>query len=142
MDTLIEAFGTAYGAGDVKLNILGRTVVGLDKIKYGTKQEKKNLYAMGREPVQRGLGQRTYECALTFKAFEMDAISKSAPNGDISQIKPFVGVVTYMDGDESLIKTDALKYIEFTGEMREIKGGDTEVVIECEVAIGGIQRNI
>lgn len=138
----IEINGTAYGAGDVKINILGRTITGISKVSYSTKQEKKNLKGMSRDNLQRGLGNRDHELNLTFKAFEIDAVSRTAPNGDITRIKPFNAVISYLDTEENLIKTDILKYVEFNGEKRDIKGGDTEVEVECEMIVGAIDRNV
>lgn len=144
MATLIEAFGVAYSAGDVKVRLLDRTLDGVSKIKYGSKQKKENLYGMGHEPVQRGHGNKEYEGSITLKAFEMDALQKAAKtkNGDITTIKPFDIVVSYMDADEKLIKTDVIKYVEFTGDVREIKSGDMEIETECELVIGKIVRNV
>lgn len=142
MATLIEAFGVAYSAGDVKVRMLNRTLDGVSKIKYGSKQKKENLYGMGREPVQRGHGNKEYEGSITLKAFEIDAIQKSAKNGDITSIKPFDIVVSYLDADEKLIKTDVIGYVEFTGDTREIKSGEMEIETECELVIGKIDRNV
>lgn len=140
--TLIEAFGVAYSAGDVKVRMLNRTLDGVSKIKYGSKQKKENLYGMGREPVQRGHGNKEYEGSITLKAFEIDAIQRAARNGDITAIKPFDIVVSYLDADENLIKTDIIGYVEFTGDTREIKSGEMEIETECELVIGKIERNV
>lgn len=141
MATLIEAFGVSYSAGDIKVRLLDRTLDGISKIKYGSKQKKENLYGMGREPVQRGHGNKEYEGSITLKAFEMDALQKAAKDGDITAIKPFDVIVSYMDAEEKLIKTDVIKYVEFTGDVREIKSGDMDIECECELVIGKILRN-
>lgn len=140
--TQIEAFGVLYGAGDVRVTLLNRTLEGISKLKYGSKQEKKNLMGLGREPVGRGHGGSTYESSITLKSFEMDALQKTAPNGDITKIKPFPVYITYLDTNSSAIKKDQLVFAEFTGDTREIKVGDVEVETECELIIGGIKRNI
>lgn len=142
MATLIEAFGIAYGAGDIKVRLLERTVDGIEKIMYNTAQEKTNLYGMGREPVQRGRGNKTYEGSITLKAFEMDAIQATVPSKDITDIKPFTIDVNYFDADEARIKTDRLLFCEFTNDNREINGGDQEVKTECTLVIGKIQRDV
>ena len=141
--TLIEAYGKTYSAGDVKLNILGRTLDGISKLKYGIKQEKKNLYGMSREPVSRGRGNITYEGSITLKGFEYDALCRAVPNGgSLKDIQPFTATPTYLDDTESIIKSDRLRFVEFTGGTIELKGGDTDVEIECELIIGRIDLNI
>jgi hypothetical protein len=148
--TIIEAYGITYSAGDVKVNLLGRTLVGIAKIKYGSTQKKVNEKGMSRDPLSRKRGDRDYSCSLTLKSWEMDALERSAvPQnddqnvGDICNYAPFPIVVAYCEPQTGgLIKTDIIRYCEFTGNTREIKGGDDTIEIECELIVGGIDRNI
>lgn len=135
----IERYGKLYTSGDVKLRMLNRTVEGLDAISYGRKQAKENVYAIGsREPVGRIRKQKTYECSVTVKAFEFDAIKKTAPLGDITSIKPFMATVVFLDDEQQAIKTDTIEYMEFTGETTEVKNDNGELLHVLEVVIGGI----
>lgn len=140
MDAEVEAFGVVYSAGDVKVRALGRTFEGISKIKYGSKQPKTNIKGLGRRPIKRIRGGFDYECAITFKAYEMDAMQKAGGRDGVLGLKMFDVIVTYLDEDNGLIKKDIIKNAEFTDDMREIQG-EGEIETECTMIVSDILRN-
>lgn len=135
----VEAFGRVYSGGDVKIRALNRTFEGVSKIKYGSKQDKKNVKALGRLPIKRIHGGFDFEASITLKAFEIDALQKAGGKRGLLGLKMFDVVVTYLDEDEGLIKTDIIKNAEFTEDIREI--GEGEIETELPLIVGDVLTN-
>ena len=134
--------GIRHSWGSVKMNILGRTVTGVDAISYGEKQEKKNNYGAGNRVVSRGRGRIEPNAKFTLHAYEVDAIQKQLPKGKtLFDIEPFDIIISYMpEGSDGLI-THVIRNAEFTSNQRDIKEGDTVIKTEFEPIVSHIEWN-
>lgn len=135
-NTLVN--GRARDWAQVKINILGKTIVGVTEIDYEEEREKENIMGAGDEPVSRGYGSKKYSASMTILAEEMDLIELVAPDGDITKIPPFPITVSYTEGVR--IKTDILQHAEFLKNSRSAKTGDKSIPVKLPLIIAGIKR--
>jgi len=131
--------GINYSWANISVILFGVPVVGIMGINYKRKQEKKNNYGAGQQPVSRGYGNYEYDGDLELYMDTWKAIIAQSPNRDPTQIPPFDIPVTF-SGSGVLVTKDVLRYCEFTEEGMESKSGDTKITIKIPLIIGGIDR--
>lgn len=131
--------GERHSWADVKINILGRTVIGITAVSYDDKQEKVNNYGAGIYPVSRGKGKYEANAKVTLHAYEVTAIQRAAgPGKRLQDIPPFDIVVAYLNENDQLV-TDVIRNCEFTTNKRDLKQGDTVIEIELELIVSHIE---
>ncbi len=131
--------GKRYDWGNVKANMLGRTISGITGINYEEKLEKKNLYGAGRFPVHRGHGNYEASAKITLYDYEVEAIQRTlGPGKHLTDVPPFDVVVSFMDGSGHIV-THVIRNAEFTGNKRELKQGDTTFEVELELIVSHIE---
>lgn len=135
--------GVEYSWANIQFFFLGKPVFGCTGMEYTTKQEKKNVYATGFEPVARAKGPKTYEGSITLLQSEYEALQKAVkaklPNGDLCDIEPFDITVSYIpSGDSVNIVTDTLQNCEFLEVKKQSKQGDMNMEVTLPLIIGGI----
>jgi hypothetical protein len=131
--------GRAYDWASVRMQLLGITILGVTAISYGNKQEKTNNFGAGTSPVSRGYGKKEAEASITIEMKELERIQAALPQGaDIQSIGPFTIVVAFKNESNRMI-THKLMNAEFTNNKRDMKAGDTSVVVELELIISHIQ---
>lgn len=97
--------GSEYAFEDIKVSVLGRSLVGFTDIRYGATKEYKNVHGRGNKPVARTRGKSDAKPGkLVVLQSEFEAMQKSAPAGsnpcdwapfDITvSFAPIGGVVT------------------------------------------------
>lgn len=131
--------GVQHSWASIKINILGRTVVGVVAIDYGMEHAKENQYGAGDEPVYRGYGNKTYKASITLAQFEVIGIQQAALGAGITSIPPFDIPVVYMPVGGSQQITDVIQSVEFVNNVREWKQGDTKQDVKLDLIVGGVK---
>jgi len=131
--------GEQISGASVRCNILGVSMPGLKKIKFGKKVAKENVLGTGNKPVGRSYGQETYEASITMLMSDFLAIENIAPNKDITQIPPFPIGVSFLQTGK--VTSYTLETCEFTDFNIDVQTADMSVEIELPLIIGGIVRN-
>jgi hypothetical protein len=131
--------GHAYGWADIQIVIGGAPITGVKAIKYGSSQEKENVYGAGRNPVGRGYGRITSTASITLLAGAVLALQNSAPGGELYRIQPFPITVAYQPDGGSMV-THILHNAEFTDCNFEWAEGDMSKEIELTLVISHIEK--
>lgn len=131
--------GVAYSWSSIIFNLFGVPVVGITSIEYKRKQEKKNNYGAGSEPVSRGYGRKEYDGSIEIYLDEWKKVIAAAPNRDPLAIGWFPISVTYGNSVADATK-DVLNAVEFLEDPFNAKEGDTKLTVKIPLIIGSISR--
>lgn len=131
--------GVNYSWANVSVILFGTPVIGILAIDYKRKQEKKNNYGAGSQPVSRGYGNYEYEGSIELYLDTWKAIIASSPNRDPLLIPPFDIPVTF-SGEGVTTTKDVLRACEFTDDEMSTKQGDSKISIKIPLVIGSINR--
>jgi hypothetical protein len=130
--------GINYSWENASVIIFGIPIIGITKIDIKSKQNKENNYGVGSEPTSRGYGNKEYECSFTFYFDELARIIAAAPNRDIRDIPAF-DFVMVLGGTRVTPFQVKIKMAEFLESNFATNQGDTKVLIEVPMIIGGIE---
>jgi hypothetical protein len=132
--------GRAYDWASVRMQLLGITIMGVTAIAYDDKQNKVNNFGAGSLPVSRGYGQKEANASITVEMKELERImaAAKAKGQTLQDIGPFTITVAYRN-ESNLVITHKLLNVEFTNNKRDMKAGDTSVMVELELIISHIQ---
>lgn len=129
--------GTNYSWANIALILFGVPVVGITKIEYKKKANKANNYGAGQEPISRSFGNNEYEASIELYQDEWRAIIAVAPSKDPTLWPPF-DVQVVFGGSRVATQTDILQMCEFTEDAFTAGQGDTKLLINIPLIIGGI----
>ena len=124
--------GMLYSWADIVAAINNRPLTGGTGSEYGDSQDVVNKYGAGRHPVGRAKGRITPTAKIILYQEEVEAIQAQSPNGRIQDLAPFDITVTYLP-DSGIIKTDKIRNVQFSGNSRKWKEGDTGQEVELEL---------
>jgi hypothetical protein len=133
--------GKGYSWNSIRLNILGRTIVGVTAIEYDDPETKENIYGAGKHPVERGEGNVEPEASITLLRSEGFAIEEAAKQAGITRIQDipmFDITVAFLNGTKQV--THVLRGCEFTNNPFSGKQGDTKLEGKYDLCVGGIDR--
>lgn len=130
--------GMLYSWADIVAAISGAPLTGITGIEYGDSQDVVNKYGAGRHPVGRAKGRITPTAKIILYQEEVEAIQAQSPNGRIQDLAPFDITVTYLP-DSGIIKTDKIRNVQFSGNSRKWKEGDTGQEVELELVPSHIE---
>ncbi|MBB6131330.1 hypothetical protein [Mucilaginibacter lappiensis] len=120
--------GMLYSWSDIRVNLLGRSLVGILAIDYSDSQDTKSVYGRGKKPIGRVSGNYKADGSITLEMSEVEALNLSlAPGTSIYDIPPFDVVVVYTN-PEQLLVTHVLKGCVFTKQDRSSKSGDVKEI--------------
>ena len=122
--------GMLYSWADIVAAISGVPLTGITGIV--------NKYGAGRHPVGRAKGRITPTAKIILYQEEVEAIQAQSPNGRIQDLAPFDITVTYLP-DSGIIKTDKIRNVQFSGNSRKWKEGDTGQEVELELVPSHIE---
>ena len=130
--------GLLYSWADVRVNLLGRDLVGILAVEYSDSQTTKAVYGRGKKRIGRVSGMYAAEATLTLEMSEVEAlnISLAGTGKSIYDIAPFDVVVSYVNSEQLLI-THLLLQCVFTKQDRSTKTGEVkeiEVKLPLDVA--------
>ena len=130
--------GMLYSWADIVATVNGVPLTGITGIEYGDSQDVVNKYGAGRHPVGRAKGRITPTAKIILYQEEVEAIQSQSPNGRIQDLAPFDITVTYLP-DSGIIKTDKSRNVQFSGNSRKWKEGDTGQEVELELVPSHIE---
>lgn len=133
--------GIRHSWGDIKLNLLGRTVSGITAIAYDDKTEKKNGYGAGNMPTDRGYGNYEATAKITLKRYEVQAIQTALAGKRLQDIAPFDITVAYLNAADKIV-TDVIRNVEFTNNKRDVKQADSDMVVELDLIVSHIEWGV
>lgn len=139
--TIKNKFGTLIGWNNVKLNLLGRDVEGIDEIEYEDELDLDNAYGGGNYPIGETVGNYKAKGSISLYMEENMALQKSLPKGvRIQEIPAFdIPVVFEYNGE---IYKDVLRNCRFKTNGRQTKNGEGKIVFKHELKVGTIDWNV
>ncbi len=129
--------GLLYSWADVRINLLGRDIVGILAVDYEDGQTTKAVYGHGKKRIGRVSGMYTASATLTLEMGEVEALNLSLPTGtSMYDIAPFDVTISYVNSEQILV-THVLHQCIFTKQNRTSKAGEVkeiEVKLPLDVA--------
>lgn len=130
--------GREYSWSDIRINMLGRTLVGVTAVKYEDEQEKEMQYGAGEYPVAYGDGKYSAQASITLQMKELVALQQSlAPGKRLQDIGRFDINVSYLN-PEGAIVTDTIHNCQIKNNGRDVKSGDTVIEKELDLMVSHI----
>ncbi len=117
----------AYAWKNVEVRLAGTLLTAIKGVKYNVKQERTSLYGKGNDPQAIVDGNRSYEGSVMLHQHEMERLSDSAPQRDLTLMAPFNIVVSYMLGTR--LVTDTLVGCRINEAEHAPENGQAEHVI-------------
>ena len=118
--------------------LFGVPLLGITKLTIMASQVKENNYGMGAEPTARGYGRKEYSGTLTVYYDEIKRILTASPNRNLLDIPMFDIPILFASSRTSPYKI-TIKSVEFTSNGIDHSEGDTKILTELPLVIGGIQ---
>jgi len=131
--------GINYSWANVSLVLFGVPVIGITKIDYKAKQDKKNNYGAGPYPVSRGYGNYEYEGSIELYLDEWKRIIAASPERDPLQIAPF-DIPVIFGGSRVTADKDVLRSVEFLENPLSTGQGDSKILVTIPLIIASIER--
>lgn len=131
--------GINYSWANVSLVLFGVPVVGITKIDYKTKQDKKNNYGAGPYPTSRGYGNYEYDGSIELYLDEWKRIIAASPDRDPLKIAPF-DIPVIFGGSRVTADKDVLRSVEFMEDPLSTSQGDSKILVSIPLIIGSIER--
>lgn len=133
--------GEIHSWSSVRLNLLGRSVVGLKGIDYSDSEEVKGVKGRGKKDIGWVGGNYQATAKMTFEMSEVEALNRSMPRGSsIYDIPPFDVVICFRTGSD--LVTHRLLNCKFTSQGRSGKAGEVkEFEVELPLYVGEIDWN-
>lgn len=134
--------GLLYSWSDIRVNLLGRALVGISAINYKDGQETKKVMGRGKKRIGRVSGNYDASGSITVEMGEMEALNQSLPIGfSIYDIPPFDVTVAYVN-PEQLLVTHVLKNCTFLEQNRDSSSGEVkEISVVLPLDISEIDWN-
>jgi hypothetical protein len=117
--------------------LFGVPLLGITKLTISANQTKENNYGMGAEPISRGYGRKEYSGSMTVYFDELKRILSASPNRNLLDIPMFDIPIIFASSRTSPYKV-ILKAVEFTTNGIDHSEGDTKILTEIPLVIGGI----
>lgn len=131
--------GEGYTHASLTISLLGNPfVAGFKAISYDTQRDKQNSHGANGEPVERTRGRKNYTGSISLTQKEVMRIREAAGGKSLTEIPMFSIAISFANGVDP-IKTDVLEAVEFTNNPTGSQDGDTEMVVQLSLVIGGIQ---
>ena len=132
--------GAAYSWDHVVVNIDGIAIDNIKSINYKEDQKIDHVYGAGVRPIGRSYGQITPTASITLALGEVEEIRKKTKTGRLCEIKPFIIIVKYGDGDELEFVTHRLLNVQFKNEGTILDGDkNKESVVSLDLILSEIE---
>jgi len=122
--------GQAYTWAQIKINILGRQIIGVTKITYKESEEMQDNFGAGNRPISRSYGKIETEASIEMYMEEIEALQAATPEGRLQSIPEFDIVVSYQP-TLGQIKNHTLHNCRFKENSRE--PGNEDMAIKAEI---------
>jgi hypothetical protein len=150
MNQIAVINGIMYSWANISLLLFGGITRGVKGIKYGYKQDKKNVYGYGIEPIGRTYGNIEYHAEIILLRDEVQSILtglKSKGMNKLTDIGPFDIPVIYganpaagLNPVPAAQSQDTLLFCEFLDFNFDGKQNDQEFDMTLPLIVGGIQH--
>lgn len=131
--------GINYDWGSISFILFGVPVIGITKITYKIKQNKKNNYGKGYKTISRGYGNIEPEASIDIYTDELKRIIAASPGRSLLSIPPFDVLVTF--GGPGLEATkDVLRSVEFLEDGLAATQDDTKLIVTMPLIVADIER--
>lgn len=130
--------GVNYSSANITvvIPVIG-AVIGITKIQYNKEQQIDDNYGLGQDPVSRGYGKNTYTGSLSLYKDVWNRIIDLSPAKDPLNLPPFEITVVF-SGANGGYRKESLHMCNFKANPMAANEGDTKLVIDIPLAIGGI----
>lgn len=131
--------GGNYSSVNISLiiPILG-LVIGITELNYSMDTQVDDNYALGADPVSRGIGQNKYTGDITIFKEVWNRIIDVSPLRTPQRLPMFDIIVTFGGVSGQQFRKEVLRGVTFKGNPVSVKGGDTKILCKIPLAIGGI----
>jgi len=134
--------GNEYAFEDIRLNYLGREIIGFQGVDYETSKEHFNIKGRGNVNVAKGRGGKDHTATLTLLQSEIEAIQAQLPAGsDLTDISGFDVIVCYAPTGGTPT-TDVLKDCRIPKIKKGFKMADQSMVVELPLLPFKILYNV
>lgn len=131
------ANGRVYDWASTNISMLGRNVVGVTSISYGSNYPIEAIYGAGQELIGMGHGNIETTGSITLKQDEIQELINIAPLGIIQDIPKFDIKVSFLATPSKFV-THTLKGVKFMNAPTSLGQGDTSYDVEVELFISWI----
>lgn len=134
--------GELYSWANIRVNLLGRNLVGIKGIEYDDADEIKGVKGRGSKDIGYVQGNYQASAKIILEMSEVEALNKALPRGmRMQQIKPFDITVVFKNDDQQLV-THVLKNCKVMKQNRSGKAGEVkEFEVELPLYVGEIIWN-
>jgi hypothetical protein len=129
-----------YSWCDITVIIGGRPLEGATAVEYSSKRNKERLFGRGCHAHAIQGGNVEVEGKLELWQSELEALTRDAPNKDITRIKSFDITIAYTPDDDTTIVVDVIKGVSFTENAKKMAQGDTHMKVELPFIALDVQR--
>ena len=142
MTNEISINGELYSWANIRVNLLGRNLVGIKAIDYKDSDEIKGVKGRGSKDVGFVQGNYSTDCKLVLEMAEVEALNAALPAGTrLQDIAQFDIPVVFRNADQRLV-THVLKGCKFMGQNRSGKSGEVkEMEVELPLYCAEIDWN-
>jgi len=134
--------GELYSWANIRVNLLGRNLVGIKSIDYKEMDEIKGVKGRGSKDIGFVQGNYSTDCKMVVEMAEVEALNAALPIGKrLQDIAPFDIPIVYRNSDQRLV-THVLKGCKFLGQNRSAKSGEVkEMEVELPLYVAEIYWN-
>ncbi len=129
--------GVNYVWNNAKIIMFNMPLIGITKFSIKAKQNKTNEYGLGNKPIYRGLGNKEYDASMTVYFDQLVQWVNAVSNGDILDI-PYFDFPMVLVGTRVIPQTVIVRAAEFLESPFEVAQGDTKILVDIPLVIGGI----
>lgn len=137
--------GYEYAWGNIILTLNGSVLSNITSINYSETTDYVALYGKGSTPVAFGSSNHTFDGSISLRLSEVQALQAAARasgfiTGDITSLAPMTLIISYVPSTlgEGTPITDTLLNVHFKNNVRGMNQGDSEIMIDIPISIGGI----
>ena len=135
------AFSTKqYSWADITVSIGGRVLNGVKELEYKETKEKEYLYGRGSKPYAIVHGNHSYEGKLMLWQSELEALTKDAPDNDITNLNLNITVAYTPSNNDDEVVVDIIEGAEFTENSKTMAQGDTSMEVEAPIMFINVKR--
>ena len=135
---MIAIGGKVFDAGDVEIDFLGNRPINVKNIEFSIKEDFETAYSLAKTPIGWSSGKEEYEGKIELGQDEIIAI-RSAAQGSITRVKPFIMTVTVLNEDNLPMVITAL--CKFTTDGFKAGSGDKDLAQELELGVIKLDMN-
>jgi len=131
--------GVRHSWSSIRINMLGRTIMGVASINYDDTMNIENIYGAGNMVSHRGNGNYEAVANIELYQFEVVGIQLATLGQRLQSIPPFDIVVCYIPEGQDGLVTDVIRNVQFKKNARSLTQGDTMSKVPMELVVSDIK---